>query len=72
MVLQDHLNVGKKEGRNFMKLSSKEAKMIVAGAGITGTLLNSLIKGFNTFMEIGRYLGSSLRRLIGGNSCPIN
>jgi hypothetical protein len=62
----------KKERREIMKLSNKEAKMIIGGAGITGTLLNSLIKGFNTLMDIGRYLGSSLRRLIGGRSCPIN
>lgn len=56
---------------NFMRLTKEEAQNVVGGAGITGTLINSLIKGFNTFMDIGRYFGSSLRRLFGGASCPI-
>ena len=54
-----------------MKLTNKELKMIKAGAGITASLLNSIIKGINSFMDIGRYLGSSVRRLIGGVSCPL-
>ena len=57
--------------RNQMKLTNKELKMIKAGAGITASLLNSIIKGINSFMDIGRYLGSSVRRLIGGVSCPL-
>lgn len=52
-----------------MKLKNNELKMIKAGAGISGTLINSLIKGFNSFMDVGRYLGSSIRRLIGHNIC---
>lgn len=55
-----------------MKLSKREAKMIVGGAGITGTLVSALIKGFNTVLDVGRYFGSSIRRLIGGNVCPLD
>ena len=54
-----------------MKLTNDELKMIKAGAGITASLLNSIIKGFNSFIDIGRYLGSSIRRLVGGSSCPL-
>ena len=54
-----------------MKLSTKELKEIKAGAAFSATLINSLIKGFNSFMDIGRYLGSSIRRFIGGSSCPL-
>jgi len=54
-----------------MKLTNKEAKMIVGGASLTGTLVNALIKGFNSFLDAGRYLGSSLRRLFGNNYCPL-
>lgn len=54
-----------------MKLNNKELKLIVGGASITGTLINSLIKGFNSFLDIGRYLGSSLRRIIGKSYCSI-
>lgn len=56
---------------DYMKLTKKETKIVQGGAGITGTLINSLIKGFNTFLDIGRYFGSSIRRLIGGRSCPL-
>ncbi len=69
MALQDHLNADRKE--NYMKLSKNEAKSIKAGASLSASLINSLIKGFNSFLDIGRYLGSGLRRLISGRSCPI-
>ena len=45
-----------------MKLTNNELKAIVAGASITSSLLNSIVKGINAFMDIGRYLGSSIRR----------
>ena len=54
-----------------MKLTTKEAKSIKAGAGMSATVINSLIRGFNTFLDVGRYFGSSIRRLIGGNACPL-
>lgn len=52
-----------------MKLSKKELKEIKAGTSITGTLINSLIKGFDSILDVGRYFGSSIRRLVTGNSC---
>lgn len=60
----------RKEKKN-MKLNKNELKEIKAGAALSSSLINSLIKGFNSFMDIGRYLGSSIRRLIGGNACPL-
>ncbi len=54
-----------------MKLSNKELKCVKAGAAISSTLINSLIKGINSFLDIGRYLGSSIRRMVSGNSCPL-
>ena len=65
MDIQDHLSV------DNMKLNNKELKQIVAGKGLTETLINSLIKGFDSFLDIGRYFGSSLRRIIGGNLCNL-
>lgn len=65
MDIQDHLSVGN------MKLNNKELKQVVAGKGLTGTLINSLIKGFDSFLDIGRYFGSSLRRIVGGNLCNL-
>ena len=54
-----------------MKLNNKELKLIVGGASISASLIDSLIKGVNSFLDIGRYLGSSIRRFIGGNMCGL-
>ena len=62
------MSLGKEK---YMKLTKNEAQNIVGGAGITGTLINSLIRSFNTSLDVGRYFGSSIRRLFGGASCPI-
>lgn len=55
-----------------MKLNSEELKSIIGGASISGTLVSSLVKGVTTFFDIGRYLGSSIRRIFGGNICPLS
>lgn len=55
-----------------MRLNESELKKIKAGASISASLVNALIDGINSFMDIGRYLGSSIRRFIGGNSCPLD
>ncbi len=54
-----------------MKLTNNELKRIKGGAGMSATLMNALLKGVQTVMDAGRYLGSSIRRLIGGNHCPL-
>lgn len=54
-----------------MRLSNNELKKIKAGADFSSTLINALIKGFDAFLDIGRYFGSSMRRFITGNSCPM-
>ncbi len=55
----------------MIKLNKNELRAIRAGAGITGTLLNAILKGIDSFMDVGRYLGSGLRRLIGGKLCSL-
>lgn len=52
-----------------MKLTNKELKCIKGGAGISGTLINSLVNGIKMFMDVGRYFGSSIRRIFGGRYC---
>ena len=54
-----------------MKLTNNELKSIVAGTSISYSLINSFLKGVNTFIDIGRYLGSSIRRLIEGSICSV-
>ena len=50
-------------------LSIKEEKMIYGGAGLTSTLLNTFLRGFNVFTDLGRYLGSSLRKIFNNDLC---
>ena len=46
-------------------------KKIKAGATFSASLINALVRGINSFLDVGRYFGSSIRRFIGGNSCPL-
>ena len=68
MVLQGRLSADKEEK---MKLKVNELKQIRAGAGLSGTLINALVRGFNCFLDAGRYLGSSIRRLRFSIFCPL-
>lgn len=52
-----------------MKLTNTELKQIKGGAGISAALLNALSRCINSFMDIGRYLGSSVRRMFGNSYC---
>lgn len=53
-----------------MQLSNKELYRIFGGAsGITATLLNSIIRGFSFIFDLGKSIGSSLRRGIDGKTC---
>ena len=51
------------------ELSLKEEKTYYAGGGITASLFNSIVNGFNAVLDAGRYLGSALRRIFTGNMC---
>ena len=50
------------------ELKVKETKSMYAG-GISGTLVGYILKGFNFFTDLGRYLGSSIRRIYDNNLC---
>ena len=51
------------------ELTKKEVASIYGGAGITASLISALSKGFNFFSDLGRYLGSSIRRIFSNNYC---
>lgn len=50
------------------KLTIEEAKKIKGGS-LSGAVVNAFIGCFNTFADIGRALGSSIRRLVSKNLC---
>lgn len=49
----------------------KELLQIVGGLNVSGAILNALKSCANTVMDIGRSLGSALRRLSNGSLCSI-
>ena len=49
------------------ELSISEMKNISGGGTISGSLFSALAKGFNVFVDMGRALGSSIRRLVNNN-----
>lgn len=53
-----------------MILSEEECKEIVAGS-ITGTLINAVTSLVKTIVDIGRSLGSAIRRIASKKSCAI-
>lgn len=56
----------------MQELKKEELKCCIGG-GIAwnGTLISSLIRGVNIFVEIGRSLGTALRRWQNNTLCPI-
>ncbi len=56
---------------NMNKLEKQQLLEIRGGISLSGSLLNYIIKGFNTILELGRNLGSSIRRIQNGSICPL-
>ncbi len=54
-----------------MKELSKEQLLNITGGAITATLINAIVRGVSVFLDVGRSVGSALRRLISGNKCSI-
>ena len=52
-------------------MEKNELLQIVGGVSITGTLLSSIYKVGNLIFEIGRSLGSAIRRVSSGSMCSI-
>lgn len=55
----------------MIELNNKELMNIDGGSGVTATFLNSISRAISTIMELGRNLGSAIRRTINGSICPL-
>ena len=51
------------------ELNNKELLQIDGGAGITAAFLNAASRGISTVLELGRSLGSAIRRISSNNLC---
>jgi hypothetical protein len=54
----------------MIKLNNNELLLIDGGA-ISGTLLSSVIRGINLITEIGRAIGTAIRRFAEKNLCSL-
>lgn len=55
-----------------MELKKEELLQIYGGINISGTLINSLVRGINAVLDLGRSIGTALRRIGGNKICPLS
>lgn len=51
---------------------SAELKEIKGGSTISGTVMNGLVNLISLLHEAGKGAGSSIRRIVDGNLCPLD
>lgn len=54
----------------MLKLNKQEL-LLIDGGGVSGTLISSITKGVTFIFELGKSLGSAVRRIVGKNICPV-
>lgn len=55
----------------MIELNRSELMCVEGGIKITATFINTAIKGINTILNLGRALGSSIRRIGSKNLCSV-
>jgi len=53
-------------------LEKEELLNIVGGINITASFINAIYRGINSVLDVGRSLGSTIRRIVGGRMCPLS
>lgn len=48
-----------------------ELVLIVGGSSISGTVLNAVVRALNAALEVGRSLGTAIRRIKTRQACPV-
>lgn len=54
-----------------MRKLNKEELLNISGGGISASLLNAISRAVSTLMDLGRSLGTSIRRSISGKVCSV-
>lgn len=69
MVMLDHIIVV----NNFKVLKDDELLEIVGGTNLSlnGSVIRYLTSAIGTVLDVGRSLGTAIRRMIGNNICTI-
>ena len=56
----------------MIELKKEELLKIEGGINITGTLINAWVRGINALLDLGRSLGTAIRRVSSNNICPLS
>ena len=51
-------------------MNREELIIVVGGTSISGTVLNAVVRAINAALEVGRSLGTAIRRIKTGQTCP--
>lgn len=54
-----------------MNLKKEELLKVVGGINITAAFLSAIKGGIDTVLDLGRSLGTSIRRIVGRSICSI-
>jgi len=54
-----------------MKQLDKQQLLNINGGAISATFINAIARGISTLVDLGRNLGSAVRRLYSGRLCKI-
>ncbi len=50
---------------------NKQELLLVTGGAITASLLNALARGITTIVDLGRALGTAIRRIASDHICSL-
>lgn len=53
------------------RVSNNEMRSVFGGWSFNASYLSSLIRGVNSFMDVGRSIGSAIRRIYANKVCPL-
>ena len=56
---------------NMDKLDNRELRTIEGGETISGTLINAFVSGIKAVLDVGRSLGTAIRRIKDKQLCEI-
>lgn len=52
-------------------MEKDELMLVVGGTSISGTVLNAVVRTLNAALEVGRSLGTAIRRIKTKQICPV-
>ena len=68
MAMLDHLLVIFRKDDIMIQLQKTEL-LNINGGSISGNMINAFSKAINTILDLGRSMGTAIRRIVTGNLC---